>query len=312
MPDADIEPTRRSRRGQPFGEGDLVQLTDPKHRHHTFPLQVGQSFFTNKGTLAHDDLIGQPEGIVVTSSGGTPYLALRPMLRDFVLSMKRGATIIYPKDAAAIVSLADLFPGARVVEAGVGSGALSCTILQTIGEHGYLSSYELRPDFAEIAKTNVDRWLGPDHPAWTVTVADVIDHLGQESNLDAVILDLLNPWDLVDSAGDALVPGGLFVAYVATTTQLSKVVETLREHDGWTEPQAQELMVRTWHVEGLAVRPDHRMIGHTGFLVAARRLAPGTSTLLLRRRPAKGAYGQDYTGPRGRHVPAESPETDSE
>ena len=296
--------SRTSRRGQPFAEGDLVQLTDPKHRHHTFPLQVGGAFFTHKGSLAHDDIIGRPEGIVVTSSGGTSYLVLRPMLRDFVLSMKRGATIVYPKDAAAIVSLADLFPGARVVEAGAGSGALSISLLQTVGEHGYVSSYELREDFARVARQNVSRWLGGDPPAWRLTVGSVMEHLAGEAALDAVILDLLGPWEAVGPAAQALVPGGLIVAYVATTTQLSRFVETLREHDGFTEPQAQETMVRTWHAEGLAVRPDHRMVAHTGFLVAARRLAPGTSTLQLRRRPAKGAYSEDYTGPRGAHVPA--------
>lgn len=280
-----------------------MQLTDPKHRHHTFELRAGQTFHTHKGMLAHDDLIGQPEGIVLTSTGGTPYLALRPMLRDFVLSMKRGATIVYPKDAAAIVSLADLFPGARVAEAGVGSGALAISMLQAVGDEGYLSSYEIRDDFARIARTNVERWLGGPSPAWRLTVGSVTEHLADEERLDAVVLDLLAPWECVAPAAQALVPGGVIVAYVATTTQLARFVETLREHDGYTEPQAQELLARTWHVEGLAVRPDHRMIGHTGFLVAARRLAPGASTLMLRRRPAKGAYGEDYTGPRGRHVP---------
>jgi tRNA (adenine57-N1/adenine58-N1)-methyltransferase len=297
---------RTSRRGQPFGEGDLVQLTDPKHRHHTFPLRHGETFFTHRGALAHDEIIGQPEGIVVTSSGGTPYLALRPMYRDFVLSMKRGATIIYPKDTAAILSLADVFPGARVVEAGAGSGALTIALLQAVGAHGLVSSYEVRQDHAAVARTNVHRWLGEDPPAWRLTIGSVTEHLAQEEAMDAVILDLLAPWDCVEAAAQALVPGGLLVGYVATTTQLSRFVETIREHDGYTEPQASEHLVRTWHLEGLAVRPDHRMIGHTGFLVAARRLAPGTSTLQLRRRPAKGAYGEDYTGPRGAHAqPAE-------
>jgi tRNA (adenine57-N1/adenine58-N1)-methyltransferase len=225
------------------------------------------------------------------------------MLRDFVLSMKRGATIVYPKDAAAIVSLADLFPGARVAEAGAGSGALTITLLQTVGDAGYVSSYELREDFAEVAEHNVARWLGPDHPAWRLTTGSVVDGLATEESLDAVVLDLLAPWECVAPAASALVPGGVFVGYVATTTQLARLVETLREHGGYTEPQASEHLVRTWHVEGLAVRPDHRMVGHTGFVVAARRLAPGIEALVLRRRPAKGAYGADYTGPRGAHVP---------
>ena len=303
MPTTPDRTARHNRRGLPFAAGDLVQLTDPKHRHHTFPLKDGGTFFTHKGALPHDDIIGRPEGIVVTSSGGTAYLCLRPMLRDFVLSMKRGATIVYPKDAAAIVSLADLFPGARVAEAGAGSGALTITLLQTVGDAGYVSSYEVREDFARVAEQNVARWLGPEHPGWRLTVGSVVDHLASEQQLDAVILDLLAPWECIDAAAAALVPGGVIVGYVATTTQLARFVETLREHGGYTEPQASEDLVRTWHVEGLAVRPDHRMIGHTGFLVAARRLAPGTTALVLRRRPAKGAYGADYTGPRGAHVP---------
>jgi len=155
-----------------------------------------------------------------------------------------------------------------------------------------------------VARTNVHRWLGPQVPTWRLTVASINDHLADEQDMDAVILDLVAPWECVAPAAQALVPGGLLVGYVATTTQLSRFVETIREHDGFTEPQASEHLVRTWHLEGLAVRPDHRMIGHTGFLVAARRLAPGTSTLQLRRRPAKGAYGSDYTGPRGAHAPA--------
>lgn len=284
-----------------------MQLTDPKHRHHTFPLQAGQTFFTHRGGLPHDDIIGRSEGIVVTSTGGTPYLVLRPMYRDYVLSMKRGATIIYPKDTAAILSLADVFPGARVVEAGAGSGALTIALLQAVGEHGEVLSYEVREDHAAIARTNVERWLGGDLPNWRLTVAPVEAQLAQEQGVDAVVLDLLAPWECVAPAAAALVPGGLLVGYVATTTQLSRFVETIREHDGFTEPQASEHLVRTWHLEGLAVRPDHRMIGHTGFLVAARRLAPDTSTLLLRRRPAKGAFGADYTGPRGAYAPARPP-----
>lgn len=294
---------RTNRRGQPFAEGDLVQLTDPKHRHYTFALCAGEAFFTHRGGLAHDDIIGQPEGVILTSTGGTSYLALRPMYRDFVLSMPRGATIIYPKDAAAIISLADLFPGARVVEAGAGSGALTIALLQAVGDQGYVSSYEIREDHAAVARTNVARWLGTDQAAWRLTVGSVVDHLADEEQIDAVILDLLAPWECVTAAGQALVPGGLLIGYVATTPQLSRFVETIREHGGYTEPQSSEHLLRTWHVEGLAVRPDHRMIGHTGFLVAARRLAPGTTTLMLQRRPAKRAYGADYTGPRGVHAP---------
>jgi tRNA (adenine57-N1/adenine58-N1)-methyltransferase len=290
------EPAPADRPGRgPFRVGDLVQLTDPKGRRHTITLQPGKSFHTNKGSFAHDELIGSPEGSVVRTSGGVEYLALRPLLADFVLSMPRGAAVVYPKDAAQIVGLADIFPGAHVVEAGAGSGALTCSLLRAVGEHGLVSSYERRPDFAEIARSNVERFFGGPHPAWRLTVGALPEALA-ETEVDRVVLDMLAPWDCVDAAAKALVPGGVVCCYVATTTQLARIVETLREQGSFTEPSAWETMVRTWHVEGLAVRPDHRMIGHTGFLVTSRRLADGVPPPVRRRRPAKGAYA-DVAGP---------------
>lgn len=281
------------RRG-PLREGDQVQLTDPKGRHHTITLEAGRQFHTHKGSFPHDALIGSPEGTVVTSSGGTDYLALRPLLADYVLSMPRGAAVIYPKDAAQIVAMVDVFPGARVVEAGVGSGALTCSLLRAVGLHGRVHSYERREEFAQVAQRNVQRFMGAPHPGWRLTVGDLVENL-DDTEVDRVVLDMLAPWECIDAVATALVPGGVLCAYVATTTQLSRVVETVREHGGFTEPSAWESMVRTWHVEGLAVRPDHRMIGHTGFLVTARRLAPGTAAPTRRRRPAPGAYGEDWT-----------------
>ena len=289
-------PAPRADRHGPLQSGDLVQLTDPKGRHHTFPLVPGKEFHTHKGALSHDDLIGQPEGIVVTTLAGVPYLVLRPLLRDFVLSMPRGATVIYPKDAAAIVGLADIFPGAHVVEAGVGSGALTCSLLRAVGPTGRVTSFERRPDFADIARGNVERFLGGVQPNWTLEVGDLQERL-TETGVHRVVLDMLAPWECVDAVADALMPGGILVVYLATTTQLSRMAETLRADGRFTEPAASELMLRTWHLEGLAVRPDHRMTGHTGFLLASRRLAPGTVLPAKRTRPAKGAYGEDYTGP---------------
>ena len=280
------------RRG-PLRAGEQVQLTDPKGRHHTITLQPGQQFHTHKGSFEHEALIGQPEGTVVVSTGGTAYLALRPLLADYVLSMPRGAAVIYPKDAAQIVAMVDVFPGARVVEAGVGSGALTCSLLRAVGPTGLVHSYERREDFAQVARRNVERFMGGVHPAWRLTVADLTEAL-EDRDVDRVVLDMLSPWECVDVVAGALVPGGVLCAYVATTTQLSRVVESVRAHGGFTEPSAWESMVRTWHVEGLAVRPDHRMIGHTGFLVTARRLAPGTAAPQRRRRPAPGAYGEDW------------------
>ena len=267
-----------------------MQLTDPKGRMHTITLEGGKSFHTHKGILDHDSLIGGPEGVTVTL-GSTTYLALRPLLSDYVLSMPRGAQVVYPKDAGQIVQMADVFPGAHVVEAGVGSGALSMSLLRAVGDSGRLSSYERRPDFAEIAQKNVERFFGAPHPAWTVTVGDLQDALPQsetDRDVDRVVLDMLAPWEVLDAVSAALVPGGLVCAYVATTTQLSATVEALRAHGTFTEPQSWESMVRGWHVEGLAVRPEHRMIGHTGFLCTSRRLADGVTPPVRRRRPSKG------------------------
>jgi tRNA (adenine57-N1/adenine58-N1)-methyltransferase catalytic subunit len=271
----------------PFRVGDRVQLTDPKGRMHTLVLEEGKVYHTHRGGLPHDDLIGRPDGSVVTSAGGTAYLALRPLLSDYVLSMPRGAQVIYPKDAAQIVAMGDVFPGAKVLEAGAGSGALSCSLLRAVGAHGTLHSWEMRPDFAEIAARNVRAFFGTEHPAWTLRVGDVAECT--ETGYDRIILDMLAPWELIGLLERALVPGGVFVGYVATTPQLSELVETLREHGGFTEPRAWETLVRDWHAEGLAVRPDHRMIAHTAFLITSRKLAPGVVAPARRRKPSTGA-----------------------
>jgi tRNA (adenine57-N1/adenine58-N1)-methyltransferase catalytic subunit len=288
----------RGRRG-PFAKGDRVQITDPKGRHHTVVLEPGRQFHTHKGALEHDALIGRPEGVVVTSTGGTPYLAVRPLLADFVLAMPRGATVVYPKDAAQIVAYADVFPGARVLEAGAGSGALSCSLLRAVGDTGRVHAYERRADFAAIALRNVETFFGGPHPAYSITVGDLVDATVRD--VDRVVLDMLAPWEVLDTVSAALVPGGVVCAYVATTTQLARTVEALREHGTFAEPAAWESMMRDWHVEGLAVRPGHRMIGHTGFLVTARRLAPGVTPPPRRRRPSKGAVadggGTESGGP---------------
>jgi tRNA (adenine57-N1/adenine58-N1)-methyltransferase len=271
----------------PFRTGDRVQLTDPKGRMHTVVLEPGKAFHTHRGALEHDALIGLPDGSVVTSSGGTAYLALRPLLSDYVLSMPRGAQVIYPKDAAQIVAMGDVFPGAKVLEAGAGSGALTCSLLRAVGGGGELHSYELRADFAAIARKNVEAFFGGPHPAWHLHHGDVAE--ARETGFDRIVLDMLTPWEALDMVARALVPGGVFIGYVATTPQLSELVETLRERGGWTEPRAWESLVRDWHAEGLAVRPDHRMIAHTAFLVSARKLAPGVMAPPRRRKPSKGA-----------------------
>ncbi|WP_018680810.1 tRNA (adenine-N1)-methyltransferase [Actinokineospora enzanensis] len=269
----------------PFEAGDRVQLTDPKGRHYTLVLVPGEKYHTHRGALAHDDIIGQPEGSIVSSVAGTAYLALRPLLSDYVLSMPRGAQVIYPKDAAQIVMQGDIFPGARVLEAGAGSGALTCSLLRAVGPTGTVTSYEIRDDHAEHAERNVVEFYG-EHPAnWTLTVADLATHTGE---VDRVILDMLAPWDMLPTVATNLIPGGVLVVYVATTTQLSRVSEALREQQCWTEPHAWETLIRPWHSVGLAVRPEHRMIAHTAFLITARRLADGVVTPRPQRRPSKG------------------------
>lgn len=277
--------------GPLLGPGDIVQLTDDRGRHHTLVLAEGAAFHTHRGAIAHDDLIGRPEGIVVTTTGGTSYIALRSLLEDFVLSMPRGAAVIYPKDAARIAMLTGLRPGGRVLEAGAGSGALTCTLLQAVGAGGLVVSCERRPDFAETARANVTRWFGEAPGHWDLHVGDLADRPWDPQwtgAFDAVVLDMLDPWTHIDTVAQALRPGGALIVYVATTTQLSRVAEDLRADGRWTEPRAEESLVRTWHLEGLAVRPDHRMIGHTGFLLATRRLAEGTVAPVRRRRPSKG------------------------
>jgi tRNA (adenine57-N1/adenine58-N1)-methyltransferase len=279
----------------PFAPGDQVQLTDPKGRRHRVVLEPGRAFHTHRGMLAHDDLIGCQEGSVVVSSGGTAYVALRPLLADYTLSMARGAAVVYPKDAGQILAHGDIFAGARVIEAGAGSGALACWLLRAVGEGGLVVSYERRPDFAEIARQNVERYFGASHPAWRLITSDLPGPAGLDQDAgggpgyDRMVLDLLAPWEHADLAAAALVPGGLICCYVATTTQLSRTVETLRGQGSFAEPDAWETLQRGWHVDGLAVRPDHRMVGHTGFLVTARRLADGVTPPPRRRRPSKGA-----------------------
>jgi tRNA (adenine57-N1/adenine58-N1)-methyltransferase len=266
--------------------GERVQLTDPKGRLHTIVLAQGKQFHTHRGAIEHDDLIGQPEGIVVSSTAGTSYLALRPLLADFVLSMPRGAAVIYPKDAAQIVALGDIYPGATVIEAGAGSGALTCSLLRAVGPTGRVISYEVRQDHADYALRNVTDFFGTAPSNWSLRLGDVAEHPASEV-ADRVILDMLAPWLVLGAAADALRPGGVLIGYVATTTQLSRLVEAIRAATCFTEPSAWESFVRGWHVLGLAVRPEHRMIGHTAFLVSARRLAPGVVSPIRQRRPAK-------------------------
>jgi tRNA (adenine57-N1/adenine58-N1)-methyltransferase len=258
-------------------------------------LETGGRFGTHKGDLLHDEIIGKPDGSVVANQNGVEYLALKPLLTDYVLSMPRGAAIVYPKDAGQIIVEGDIYPGATVIEAGVGSGALSSYLLRAVGEQGKLFSFERREEFAQIAQANVANQLGYAPKNWTVTLGDlqsVLPEVLPSQSADRAVLDMLAPWECVTEVGEALRPGGLLICYVATVTQLSRTVEAIKDHGGYTPAIAWESMVRSWHVEGLAVRPDHRMIAHTGFLLTARRLAPGT---VLPQFKTKRASKTDYT-----------------
>ncbi|MRG58426.1 tRNA (adenine-N1)-methyltransferase [Agromyces sp. CFH 90414] len=286
----------RGERSGPFRVGDRVQLTGPKGRLHTITLEPGKVFHSHKGGIAHDVIIGLPDGSVVANEVGIEYLALRPLLSDFVMSMPRGAAIVYPKDAAQILAQADIFPGATVVEAGVGSGALSLWLLRAIGEAGRLYSFERRAEFADVARGNVETFHGRVPDQWSITLGDLADTLPdtvEAASVDRVVLDMLAPWEVLPAVGEALRPGGVVLCYVATATQLSRVAEALRASGSYTEPIANETMVRGWHVQGLAVRPDHRMIAHTGFLLTARRLAPDTVLPELKRRPSKTEFSDE-------------------
>ena len=268
----------RKHRG-PFVAGERVQLTGPKGRLNTITLVQGARFGTHRGDIMHDEIIGKPDGSVIANQSGVEYLAFRPLLTDFVLSMPRGAAIVYPKDAASIVTMGDIFPGAKVVEAGVGSGALSMYLLRAIGSDGHLTSFERREEFAEIAQLNVSTHFGMRPSNWDVRIGsleiELANHV-EPGSIDRVVLDMLAPWECIEQVSSALAPGGVLICYVATVTQLSRVAEEIRSSEQYAEPEAFESLVRGWHLQGLAVRPEHRMGGHTGFLLTARRVAPGT------------------------------------
>lgn len=273
-----------------FEYGDRVQLTDVKGKQYSFNLTPGKEFHTHKGWISHDDLVGKYEGSVVETKEGLKFTAFKPLLSDYVLSMPRSATIIYPKDSALILGFADIYPGAKVLEAGVGSGALTISMLRAVGADGLVHSIEKREEFAANAKNNIEHYFNGAPKNWQLTLGALEDQALSET-YDRVILDMLTPWECIDIAAKVLRPGGVYLAYVATTTQLSNVAENLKKDGRFTEPESIESLVRGWHHDGLAVRPQHRMIGHTGFLIWARRIAPNEKVLPRRKRPSKGAYG---------------------
>lgn len=279
-----------------FKPGDRVQLTGPKGRINTIVLAKGGKHGTHRGDIKHDDILGKPSGSVIENQNGEKFLALKPLLSDYVLSMPRGAQIIYPKDAGQIIVEGDIFPGSTVIEAGVGSGALSSYLLRAVGDKGKLFSFELRDEFAQIAQANVENFLGGKQKNWKITIGALQDQLPKvlkPASADRAVLDMLAPWECIDAVANALRPGGMLIVYVATATQLSRVAEEIKDMGGFTNPLAYETLVRPWHLDGLAVRPEHRMISHTGFLLSARRLAENTQLPDFRKRRVNKAAGSD-------------------
>ena len=273
----------------PFAYGDRVQLTDAKRRHYTVILEEGGQFHSHKGIINHDDIVGMDEGSVIESTLGSSFLLFRHLMVDHVLSMPRGAAVIYPKDAAQILVEGDIFMGARVLEAGAGSGALSMSLLRAVGPEGHVYSYEVRDDHLEYAVDNVKEYFGEQPEWWSPRLGDLGDVTAEDLGgpVDRVILDMLEPWEHLETVRDLLIPGGVFMTYVATVPQLMKVMEGIRELKSFTEPKAWESLVREWKVEGLATRPEHRMNAHTAFLIWTRRLADGVTPPRPQRRARK-------------------------
>jgi len=251
--------------------GERVLLVDSKQRRHLVMLAPGGEFHSHAGIVRHDDLIGSDEGITVRTTMGARLVVVRPTLGEYVLEMPRGAQVIYPKDLGPILLLADIFPGAKVLESGVGSGALTMTLLRAVGPAGSVIGYELRDDFASRAQRNVAGLLGEDVPL-RVEVRDAYDGI-DEDGLDRIVLDLPEPWRVVKHAESALRPGGILLAYLPTIGQVARLREELVQSP-FGMAQTLEVMHRTWHVDGQSVRPDHRMVAHTGFLTHARLLVP--------------------------------------
>ena len=257
-------------------DGERIHLVDSKNRQYALTLKGADIFQLSGETIAHDSLIGKPDGTLVTLSGGRRLLALRPTLSEYVLKMPRGAQVLYPKDLGVIVQWADIYPGARVFEAGTGSGALTMALLRAVGDRGHVFSYEAREDFARTAMKNIDRYLGPSK---NLTVRQKNAYEGiEETELDRVILDLPEPWQVIPHAALALRSGGIYLSYVPTIPQVMQTVEALHRVAVFSMIQSFETLLRTWNIEGRSVRPDHRMVAHSGFLTVARKVQPGLAS----------------------------------
>jgi tRNA (adenine57-N1/adenine58-N1)-methyltransferase len=259
--------------GAGFQDGEQVLLVDQRGKRHLIFLRKSETFHSDRGWVAHDAIIGQLEGSWVRSSMGLRYLALRPTLAEYVLEMPRGAQVIYPKDLAMILFWADVYPGCRVLEAGMGSGALTLALLRAVGSEGRVISYEQRDEFARRALANIHMRLG-EVSNLTVRLRPVEEGLGDEEPVDRVLLDLPEPWKLVEGVAGVLRPGGILLSYVPTIIQSQQTTDALRRDRHWALVETFETLMRPWNIEGASVRPFHRMVAHTGFITVARRVVP--------------------------------------
>ena len=255
----------------PLREGEPIILFDRKERQYLKRLEREKKISIRGGIILSDEIIGLEEGRVVRSSLNEPFLVFRPTLVQLIPNLPRQAQVIYPKDIALILVWADIFSGARVIEAGVGAGALTLALLRAVGTEGRVISYEVREDFAEMARNNIARYHGPA-PQWRLKVEDVTAHL-EETDVDRIVLDLPEPWQLTEKIWRALRPGGILLSYLPTIIQVKSLVDSLREHGGFTPIETMESLMRFWHIKGMSVRPEHRMVAHTGFITVARRIA---------------------------------------
>ena len=260
--------------GRPFEAGERILLIDPRNRRYLVSLKSGGQFHSHVGAIEHDDLIGSAEGTLLRTSGNSKMLAFRPTMADFVSKMKRGAQIVYPKDIALILLYADIFPGARVLEAGTGSGSLTIALARATGEAGWVVSYEAREDHQKTARANIESWSevsGAKATNLEMRIGDIYEGV-PEKDFDRLVLDLPEPWRAVGTTTASLAPGGIMCCYLPTVPQVSQTVETMRR-GGFALIETFEGLVRTWNIDGQSVRPDHRMVGHTGFLIVGRKLA---------------------------------------
>ena len=263
-----------------LSNGERVHLVDKKGRQYALTLKAGDVYQLSGHKIAHDDLIGKPDGSLVTLSGGKQMLALRPTFGDYVLKMPRGAQVLYPKDLALIPMWADVYPGARVFEAGTGSGALTMALLRAAGPRGLVVTYEAREDFARTAMTNIERYMGPVPNLIPLrrNVYEGIDLLDDRVPFDRLVLDLPEPWQVVQHAAEVLRSGGIYLSFVPTIPQVVQTVDALERAAVFGTIHTFETLLRTWSIQGRSVRPDHRMVAHSGFITMARKVEPGFRT----------------------------------